>query len=151
MARNGKKWCFHGILTCFWHFSWIVAIFMFQKGAFRGSKSRPHKVDLIMSLFLLWGPLFMTGNGPKIFHFGPKMAKHDRLVNAPKWFKRVQMGPKWSALVFLIIWDPFQPFQTKNYFLVWSTSAKSCPFGATNLFLSEMVQIVHDILMVQFE
>ena len=66
----------------------------------------------------------MTGNGPKIFHFGPKMAKHDRLVNAPKWFKRVQMGPKWSALVFLIIWDPvwihldpFGPFQTKMIFL----------------------------------
>ena len=35
----------------------------------------------------------MTGDGPKMVHFGPKMAKHDRLVNTPKWSKRVQMDP----------------------------------------------------------
>ena len=77
-----------------------------------------------MSLFLLWGPLFMTGNGPKIFHFGPKMAKHDRLVNAPKWFKRVHlsvfdhMEPFWAHL------DHFGQFQTRIDILLWSTSAK---------------------------
>ena len=27
----------------------------------------------------------MTGDGPKMVHFGPKMAKHGRLVNAPKY------------------------------------------------------------------
>ena len=41
----------------------------------------------MLSLFLLWGPLFMTGNGPKKVHFGPKLAKHGRLVNVPKWSK----------------------------------------------------------------
>ena len=36
----------------------------------------------------------MTGDGPKMDPFGPKMAKHGRLVNVPKWSKRVQKGPK---------------------------------------------------------
>ena len=67
------------------------------KGMFWGSKSRPHIGDLVMSLFLLWGPPFMTGDGPKMVHFGPKMAKHGRLVNVPKWSKRVQKGPKWPT------------------------------------------------------
>ena len=65
--------------------------------------------DVVMSLFLLWGPPIMTGDGPKMVHFGPKMAKHGRLVNVPKWPKRVERGPKWSSQVFLIIWDPFGP------------------------------------------
>ena len=51
----------------------------------------------------------MTRDGPKMVPFGPKMAKHDRLVNVPKWPKRVERGPKWSSQVFLIIWDPFGP------------------------------------------
>ena len=66
----------------------------------------------------------MTGDGPKMVHFGPKMAKHGRLVNTPKWSKRVQKGPKWSIKVLLTIWDPFSahmgpfgPFQTKMIFL----------------------------------
>ena len=61
-------------------------------GMFWGSKSRPHIGDLVMSLFLLWGPSLMTGDGLKMFHFGPKMAKHGRLVNVPKWSKRNQNG-----------------------------------------------------------
>ena len=60
-----------------------------------------------MSLFLLWGPSFMTGGGPKMVHFGPKLAKHSRLVKVPKWSKSVQKGPKWSTQVFLTIWEPF--------------------------------------------
>ena len=48
------------------------------------------------AFFLLGGPPLMTGDGPKMVHFGPKMAKHTRLVNVPKWSKRVQKGPKWS-------------------------------------------------------
>ena len=55
------------------------------KGVFWGSKGRPHIGDLVMSLFLLWGPPFMTGDGPKMVHFGPKIAKHGWLVNVPKW------------------------------------------------------------------
>ena len=83
---------------------------MFQTGYFRVlSISRPHIGDLVMNLILLWGPPFLTGDGPKMVHFGPKMSKHGRLVNVPKWSKRVQMGPKWSSQVFLTIWDPFGP------------------------------------------
>ena len=47
--------------------------------------------------FALWGQPFMTGDGLKMVHFGPKMAKHGRLVNSPKWSKRVLKGPKWST------------------------------------------------------
>ena len=32
---------------------------------------------------------------------GPKMAKHGRLVNVPKWSKRVQKGLKWTTYLFL--------------------------------------------------
>ena len=42
--------------------------------------------------FLLWGPPIMTGNGPKMVHFGPKIANHGRLVNVPKRSKRGQNG-----------------------------------------------------------
>ena len=80
-----------------------------------------------MSLFLLLGPPFMTGDGPKMVHFGPKMAKHGRLVNVPKWSKRVQKGPKGSKMANLSVFDhlgpfwahldPFGPFQTKMNFL----------------------------------
>ena len=49
------------------------------------------------------------------------MAKHDRLINIPKWSKGVQKGLKWSTKLFLAIWDlfwtrldPFEPFQTKK-------------------------------------
>ena len=69
--------------------------------------------------FLLLGPPFMTGDGLKKVHFGPKIAKHGRLVNVPKW----------STQVFLTIWDPFWahldsfgPFQTKMNF--WSKMDK---------------------------
>ena len=45
---------------------------------------------------------FMTWDGPKMVHFGPKVAKHGRLVNTPKWSKRVPKGPK---LVNLSVFD----------------------------------------------
>ena len=32
-------------------------------------------------------------DGPNMVHFGPKLAKHGRFVNIPKWSKGVQMGP----------------------------------------------------------
>ena len=57
-------------------------------------------------------------------HFGPKVAKDSRLVNAPNWSKRVQKGPKWLAMVFFYhlvpFWvhlNPFGPFQTRMNFL----------------------------------
>ena len=57
-----------------------------------GSTSSPHKGDLVKSLFLLWGAPFMTGDGPKMVHFGPKLTKYGRLVKVPKWSKMVQKG-----------------------------------------------------------
>ena len=44
-----------------------------------------------------WDLPFMTRDDPKMVYFGPKIAKHGRLVNAPKGSKRVQKGPKWST------------------------------------------------------
>jgi len=41
-----------------------------------------------MSLFLLWGPPFTSGDGPKMVHFGPIMAKH-----SPSGSSWAQMGP----------------------------------------------------------
>ena len=56
-----------------------------SNGAFWGSTNRPHIGDLVMKLFfLLWGPSFITEDGPKLVHFGPKMVKHGRLVNITK-------------------------------------------------------------------
>ena len=45
-----------------------------------GSTSRQHIGDLVMNFFLLWGPPFMTGDGPKMaglptFQSGPKGTK----------------------------------------------------------------------------
>ena len=54
-------------------------------------------------IFLLLGSLFMTGDGPKLVHFLPKMVEYGRLVNVPKWFKRVQM-------VNLTVFDRLDPF-----------------------------------------
>ena len=63
---------------------------MFQKGGF-GALQAGHTGDLVMSLFLLRGPLFMNGDGPKMIRFGPKMvsfgpkmAQPGRLVNVPQ-------------------------------------------------------------------
>ena len=81
-------------------------------------------------------------------HFGPKMAKHGRLVNVRKWSKRLQKGPMVNLSVFdhlgpfLAHLDPFGPVQKKN----WTFAPKHfrltllCPFEAKKIFLSEMVQ-----------
>ena len=63
--------------------------------------------------FLLWGPPFMTGDGPKN---GPFWAKNGRFANVLKWSKTVEKGPKQSKRdqngqlkCFLTIWDPLEP------------------------------------------
>ena len=59
----------------------------------------------------------MTGDGPKMVHFGPKMAWHGRLFNVPKWSKRVQNGqPNCFDQLgpFLAHLDPFGQFQIRN-------------------------------------
>ena len=72
-----------------------------------GSTSRPHVGDVVMTIFLRLGPPFMTGDGPKMIHFGPKMAKYGSLVNTPKWSKR---GPKGTKMVNLSVLDHLGPF-----------------------------------------
>ena len=65
-----------------------------------GSTSRPHIGGLVMSLFLLWGPPFMTWDGPKMVHFGPNKAKHGRLApETAKATKKVLIGYNTSACV----------------------------------------------------
>ena len=103
------------------------------------------KRDLVLSLFLLWGPLFMTGNGPKKVHFGPKLAKHGRLVNVPKWSKRDQNGqPKcyWPLGTLLGPSGPFWTVSNKNWYFAPKHLCQPllCPFGAKKSFLSKMVQ-----------
>ena len=44
-------------------------------------KQATHRRPSDEPFFLLWGPEFMTGDGPKTVHFGPKMAKHGKIVN----------------------------------------------------------------------
>ena len=98
-----------------------------------GPTSTPHIGDL----FYLWFHLSWLG----MALFGPKLVKHGRGVNVPKWSKRVQKwppldqnwpnmaglstyqsgpkgskrgqkGPKWLTQVFLTIRDHFGPIWT---------------------------------------
>jgi len=88
-----RKWQKTAIFS--WNFDLFLTFFMdcghiyVPKGNIWGSTSRPHIGDMMMSLFSLWGRPFMTGDGLKMVHFGPKRAKHGRLVNTPN-------GPKGS-------------------------------------------------------
>ena len=88
MAKIGHF--FYRMLTFFWHFFIDTGHIYVPKWTFLGSTSRPHIGDLVMGFFLLWVPPFMTVDGPKMVHFGPKLAKHGRLINIPKWSKRDQ-------------------------------------------------------------
>ena len=45
--------------------------------------------------FLLWGPTFMTGDGPKMVHFGPKGSKGTKMVNLSVFD---HLGPFWTIL-----------------------------------------------------
>ena len=114
------------------------------KGAFWGSKSKPHIGDLVMSLFcLLWGRPFMTGDGPKVIHFGPKIAKHGRLVNGSKESKRNQNGqPKYFwpfGTLFGPIWTLLDHFKQK--FILCSGASPPNPTLSIwgKKFMSEMV------------
>ena len=100
MAKVGHfLWNFDLFLTFFIDSGHIYV----PKWTFLGSTSR-HIGDLVMGFFSLWVPPFMTVDGLKMVHFGPKLAKLGRLVSIPKWPKRVQKGPKLSTQVFLFIW-----------------------------------------------
>ena len=55
----------------------------------------------------------MTGDVPKMVPFGPKMAKHGRLVNVPKRSKRVEKGSKGTKMDNLSVFDHLGPFWTQ--------------------------------------
>ena len=73
----------------------------------------------------------MCAGGSKKALFGPKMTKHGRVADVPKWSTRVQNDPKWSIKhifdhlgPFWTHLDSFGSFQTKLDFLLQITSAK---------------------------
>ena len=80
MAKNG-------------HFSWNFDLF----STFLMDCGHIYVPNGMNWFFLRLGPLFMTGDGPKMVHFGPKMTKHGKFVDVQKWFERVLKGPKWST------------------------------------------------------
>ena len=91
----------------------------------------------------------MAVDDQKMVHFGPKMAKHGRLVNTPKWSKRVRKGPNWSTYVFFTICDPFcahlDPFRPIQARIDIFPQKHFCqtllfPFEAKESCLSEMLQ-----------
>ena len=58
---------------------------------------------------------------PKMANFGPKMVKHGRFINVPKWYKMVQKGPRYINITVLteILLGSFGPIRTvsdKNVF-----------------------------------
>ena len=103
-------------------------------------------------LFLLWGRPFMTGDGPKMVHFGPKwpnMTGLSTLQSGSKGFKRDQNGQPKCFWPFGTLLGPSGLFWTisiKNcFFASMHLQSSSKPyfvlFGATNSFLSEMVKM----------
>ena len=100
-------------------------------GRFWGSTSRPHIGDVAMSLFFTLGSTVHDWGWPKN---GPLWTKNGQTWQAYRRSKVVQKGPKGTKMANLSVFDhlgpfwahldPFGPFQTKNDFLLWSTSAK---------------------------
>ena len=119
-----KKWQKTAIFS--WNFDLFLTYLMdcghiyVPKGNIWGSTSRPHIEDVVMSLFLLWCPPLIIGDGPKMVHLGPKMAKHGMLFNLSKWSKWDQNGqPKcfWPLGTLLGPSGPFWTISEKNDFL----------------------------------
>ena len=95
---NGKTWPFFMEFWPIFDIFHRLQPYLCSKRDDLGShKQATHRRRGDEPFLLHLGPPFMTGDGPKTVHFGQKMAKHGRLVNAPKWSKRVQKRPKWST------------------------------------------------------
>ena len=123
-----------------WNFDLFLTFFIDcghiynPNGVIWGSTSRPHIGDLVMSLFLLWGPPFMTGDGPNMaglstFQSGPKGSERDQ-NGQPKCFRpfRTLLGP--SGLFWTIenkdkLFAPEHLCQT----LLWTISDKNDLFA----------------------
>ena len=112
-------------------FSWIFYLFLsffidcghiyVPKGAFRGSTSRPHIGDLVMSLFLLWP--FRTLSGPsepfwtissKNWFFGPKHLRQPYFVQLGHKFI---FCLKWSQVSYSYLAPKFHENQMENQML----------------------------------
>ena len=102
--------------------------------------------------FLLWGWPFMTGDGPKMVHFGPKwpnMTGLSTLQSSPKGLKRDPNGQPKCFWLFRTPLGPSGSFWTisnKKWYFAPKHLCKTlfCPFGAKKSFLSEMTQKVPD-------
>ena len=107
-----------------------------------GSTSSPHIGDVMMSLFFTLGSIVHDWGWPKMVHFGPKMVKHGRLVNPPKWSKGAQKGPNgqpksfWTFGTLLGPSGPFWTISNNNWYFAPKHLCKTlfCPFGAKNHF-----------------
>ena len=123
-------------------------------GIFWGSKSRPHIGDLMMSLFLLWGPPLMTGDGLKMFHFGPKMAKQ-------KVKNRSNCHEKMAVFAIILPW--MASYGSERSFLLifsarddlvkvsWKSDARKCQNQLTPPYfdqLSERHQLLCDSINI---
>ena len=85
-------------------------------GRFWGFSSRPHIGNLVVNLFLLWGPSFMTWEGIILTKNGQTSQVCQRWKR-PKGFKMAQISPNtffcWSFGTILTSLEPFELFQTK--------------------------------------
>ena len=95
MGEEGGVWMLKGLkkYSCSVINSYVLSKVALGDSS-RTSASRPnnsswhfqHQGALVVKTVYV----FMTGDGPKMVNFGPKMAKNGKLVNDPKWSKRVQ-------------------------------------------------------------
>ena len=112
-----------------------------SKRVFFGTTRRPHIGDLVISPILLWGPPFMTGDGPKLSILDQKWPNMAGLST----FQSGPMGTKMAnLLVFLTRRDPFGPFQTKIIFFAPNGQSRvwrKC-FGAKSQFLFKMIAFI---------
>ena len=95
LAIHGKKMAKNGHFL--WNFDLFLTFFIYcdhvyvPNGKTWGSTSRPHIGDMVMSLFFTLGSTVHDWGWPKN---GPFWTKNGRLVNTPKWSKRVRKVPK---------------------------------------------------------
>ena len=94
-----------------------------------------------MNLSLLWGPSFMTGDGPKMVHLDqnwPNMEGLSMFQNGLKGSKMVNLTVFDHLGPYLAHLDHFGPFQTKVIFFAPSRVGPRWS-GAKKTFLSETV------------
>ena len=100
-------------------------------------KQATHREPWWWALFLLWGRPFMTGDGPKMVHFGPKWPNMTTLQSSPKGLKR---DPNGQPKCFWLFRTPLGPSGS-----FWTISNKKWYFAPKHLcktlLCSELVRI----------